>query len=95
MSLRRSPQAVSTQVDDSAAVVLHLSTQAYFRLNGTAQVLWERLSTEEATTKADLVDALMECTDAQGDAVPRARVKQDVASFIASMRDADLVISEE
>lgn len=88
MPFRRSPHAVSTQLDASASVVLHLSTQAYFRLNATAQVLWDRLDPERPLATAELVETLLAHTNG---AVTRTQAEEDVEAFVDAMLDADLI----
>jgi len=91
MPFRRSPDAVSTPVDDGATVVLHLSTQTYFTLNATGEVLWEYLDDHETATKRDLVAALLDHVTTD---VDPAQVEADVQAFLTSMRDADLIVAD-
>ena len=91
MPFRRSPNAVSTEVDDDATVVLHLSTQTYFTLNETGEVLWAYLDRHETATERDLVDALLDHVTAEVDS---SQVEADVQAFVESMREADLIIAD-
>lgn len=91
MLFRRSPDAVSTPVDDDATVVLHLSTQTYFTLNATGEVLWEYLDDHETATKRDLVEALLDHVTTD---VDRSQVEADVQAFLTSMREADLIVAD-
>lgn len=89
MPFHRSSDAVSTELDDSATVVLHLRTQSYFKLNTTAQLLWNALDTSERVVVSDLVDVLLNHV---ADEVSRDQAKQDVEAFLSSMQQADLIV---
>jgi hypothetical protein len=82
MQLRQTELTWHVAGDD--VVVLDLQGSVYLTLNGSARVLWERLS--EPCEEADLVAALVA---AYG--IEESRAAADVADFLADLRRRDLL----
>lgn len=82
-SVAVNPDAVYRPLDDGG-VVLDVVTGAYFELNSTGRVLWERLSAGES-----LDSIVMVMTDEFG--VDRATAERDLAEFIQALRDRSLI----
>lgn len=65
-------------------VLLDRRRDLYLAANPAAAVLWPLL--ERGCTLAELVDALVDAF-----AVPRPRAEGDVASFVAALKERDLI----
>ena len=90
-AIRRTDEAVSTQLDADSTVVLHVGTQTYYELNVTGQVVWRYLGEHESATLSELTDALQTHVDATNKTLTHAQAQSDVQAFVQSMKDADLV----
>lgn len=62
-SLLRASEDVLTAHLEGEAVLLHLDTKNYFRLNDTAAVIWKAL--ESGTSRAELLDELSRMFEAE------------------------------
>lgn len=82
--LRPSPSAVFRPLD-TGGVVLDLTTGAYFELNATGRFLWEQMAASGISENA-LVDA----ASAQF-GISQETAAMDVGTFLASLRERDLV----
>ena len=82
MQLRQAGLTWHVVGDD--VVVLDLQGSVYLKLNGSARVLWERLTTP--ATEAALVTALREQFG-----IDVERATSDVAGFVADLRRRDLL----
>ena len=76
--------ALTWHVAGDDVVVLDLQGSVYLKLNGSARVLWERMT--EPTTEAALVIALREQFG-----IDEERATADVAGFLADLRRRDLL----
>jgi len=74
---------VETEVDGER-VVMSLDSGRFFALDGTGLAVWEALDTEG--TQAAIVDRL---SARYGE--PPARIAEDVAPFLARLREAGLI----
>ena len=74
---------VDTEIDDEV-VLMRLSDGHMFSLTGTSREIWQCI--DGARTVAAVADQLAERHGA-----PRDTVHEDVATFIAELRDAGLV----
>lgn len=63
-TFRRHPRVV-VRDEGEGAIALHLDTQQYFELNGSARTVWEAL--DDGTTSADLVEHLVRTYDIDHD----------------------------
>jgi hypothetical protein len=66
-------------------VVLDLERSTYLKLNGTAKLLWECLTT--CSTEVELAALLVERFG-----IPEERAADDVAAFLADLRGRDLLV---
>lgn len=66
------------------AVLLDLRTSMYLATNPAATILWQRL--DQGATKSELTTALIDAFD-----ITAQRAAADVASFLASCRERDLL----
>jgi Coenzyme PQQ synthesis protein D (PqqD) len=82
MQIRRDQLTWHVAGDD--VVVLDLQGSVYLKLNGSARVLWERLS--EPCSDVELVAALIERYD-----IEEQRAAADVDAFLADLRARDLL----
>jgi hypothetical protein len=83
-ALRLRQDGLTWNVAGDEVVILDLAGSVYLKLNGSARVLWERLS--EPCTEADLVAALMDEYD-----IDRGRAEADVADFLAELHRRQLL----
>ena len=65
-------------------VVLDLEKSTYLKLNGTAKMLWECLTT--SSTEVELTALLVETFG-----IPEERAADDVAAFLADLRERNLL----
>jgi hypothetical protein len=77
MQLRQSE--LTWDVAGDELVILDLQGSVYLKLNGTARVLWERLT--KPCTESDLVAALVDAYE-----IDEQRAATDVASFLEDLR---------
>lgn len=82
-SVTVNPDAVYRSLDEGG-VVLDVVTGAYFELNSTGRVLWERLSA------GDSLESLVEAM-ANEFGIDRATAQNDLAEFIQALRDRSLI----
>jgi hypothetical protein len=82
VQLRR--DGLTWHVAGDEVVVLDLGGSVYLKLNGSGRVLWERLA--ESCTEDDLVAALVTTYE-----IERPRAESDVASFVADLRERQLI----
>jgi hypothetical protein len=82
MQLRQS--GLTWHVAGDEVVVLDLEGSVYLMLNGSATVLWERLT--EPRTEIELIAALVEQFE-----IDDERAAADVAAFLADLRRRDLL----
>lgn len=82
MQLRQS--GLTWHVAGDEVVVLDLGGSVYLKLNGSARVLWERLT--EPCTDADLTATLVEQFQ-----IDEQRAAGDVAGFLADLRRRGLL----
>jgi hypothetical protein len=66
-------------------VVLDLEKSTYLKLNGTAKLLWERLTT--CSTEVELTALLVERFG-----IADERATDDVAAFLSDLRERDLLV---
>jgi hypothetical protein len=83
-ALRLRQDGLTWNVAGDEVVVLDLAGSVYLKLNGSARVLWERLSA--SCPEASLVDALV---DEYG--IDRERANADVAEFLAELHRRQLL----
>ena len=81
--MRRSPQAMSRQLDDEV-VILDVPSGRYFSLNAVGVVVWDRLA-DEATID-DLVDAVTAEFEVDPDTA-----RSDIDGLVASLTEAGLL----
>jgi len=88
-------QGLQLKVDDMVwrtvgdeLVVLELPTSTYLTLNASARYLWDELVA--GASASSLVEAL--CTRY---GIPQDRARADVESFLATLFDRKLVVSDE
>ncbi len=82
MQLRQ--DGLSWHIAGDEIVILDLEGSVYLKLNGSGRTLWERLGTP--ATEADLVAVLLDGYD-----IDEARATADVTTFVADLRQRDLV----
>lgn len=82
-SVAVNPDAVYRSLDEGG-VVLDVVTGAYFELNSTGRVLWERLSAGES-----LDSIVMAMTDEFG--VDRTTAESDLVESLQALRDRSLI----
>jgi hypothetical protein len=84
--LSRSPYATAVSLDDDGTIVLHLRTQEYYRLNGTAQRLWTAFDEQKTWTVEQLARHLYRtAVPFKEDGPSRADVQDDVEAFVETM----------
>ena len=83
MELRQAGLTWHAVGDD--VVVLDLEKSMYLKLNGTAKILWECLTT--SSTEVELT-ALLE----ERFGIAEERAAADVATFLADLRERDLLV---
>lgn len=83
MELRQAGLTWHVVGDD--VVVLDLEKSTYLKLNGTAKMLWERLTT--SSTEVELSTLLVERFG-----IPDELAAGDVAAFLADLRERDLLV---
>lgn len=83
MELRQAGLTWHVVGDD--VVVLDLEKSTYLKLNGTAKMLWERLTT--SSTEVELSTLLVERFG-----IPDELATGDVAAFLADLRERDLLV---
>lgn len=79
----RTDEHISTRLDGEE-VILHRGSEKYFGLNEVGTRLWEAL--EEPRTVDELVATIAEEFD-----VPEERSREDVETFVADLKAADLI----
>lgn len=70
---------------EGEAVVLNLTTETYYRLNGIAADMWNALTTSESVEQAQT--ALLTMYD-----VSPETLKQDIEDFINYLKETQLVV---
>lgn len=80
-------QGLTWQAVGDDLIVLDLDGSVYLKLNGTARLLWERLS--EGSDQSQLVDALVDDYDIEQDVAAA-----DVAAFLDDLRARALLESD-
>lgn len=81
--MRRSPQAMSRQLDDEV-VILDVPSGRYFSLNAVGVVVWDRLA-DEAT-----IDDLVAAVTAEFEVDPDT-ARSDIDGLVASLTEAGLL----
>ena len=88
MSLRFIPNpAVTTAELESSLVVLDLSSNTYFRLNGVGAEIWRRL--ENSGEEADIIDGIATHFE-----IDRETATADVRKFLQELESAGLITGE-
>ena len=88
MSLRFIPNpAVTTAELESSLVVLDLSSNTYFRLNGVGAEIWRRL--ENSGEEADIIDGIATRFE-----IDRETATADVRKFLQELESAGLITGE-
>jgi hypothetical protein len=83
MQLRQSE--LTWHVAGDEVVILDLQGSVYLKLNGSARVLWERLS--ESASESELVAELVETYG-----IDEQRATADVSTFVADLRQRGLLV---
>jgi len=87
MSRPRIPEDVLTAHLSGEAVLLHLGTKRYYRLNETGAAIWREL--EARSGREHIVSALCERFD-----VPRQDAEASVAALLATLEAQGLLETE-
>jgi hypothetical protein len=88
MSLRDSLNpAVTTAELDASLVVLDLSSNTYFKLNGTGAEIWRKI--ENGDDEHGIVDGIATDFDRNHD-----EVAEDVRGFLQELESAGLIMGE-
>lgn len=81
------PSVISRRLGDDI-VLFHLDSDRFYELNGTAARFWELLNSEKSTSQ--ICDQMLEEF-----AVEREELASEADALIASLRQEDLVTSNE
>lgn len=77
---------MSTALPDGGSVLLNLSSELYFGLNGTGTQVWDLLSAGRST------DEIVEAVCASHPEVDRDAIRSDVVSLLAELEEKELVV---
>lgn len=86
--VRRSERTVSRELTDGSALILHMGSDAYHRLNPVGTAIWRLL--EHPTSVADLVDRLRAVV-----ADPPADMDRSTIGFLDRLAERELIDADQ
>lgn len=86
MHVEKSSLTVFTPLDDGTGVLLNVDTLFYYSLNRTAVILWKEIEANKSISADDLVPALCERFDVDGESASR-----EIAAFVEKLEELKIL----